>query len=111
MNYLYEDSELESYNKQIKPEIYTCRFIRKSLWFLKVILVRAFVSMCACCSLVGTYLTEIVFDLTNSRMKWNRTSMCLVLAELSGLLARATAPSLSTNTSMQFSDKDGTMKG
>ena len=66
--------------------------------------------MSACCPLVGTYLTEIVFDLTNSRMKWNRTSMCLVLAELSGLLARAIAPSLSTNTSMQFSDKDGTMK-
>ena len=72
--------------------------------------VSAFVRMSARCSLVGKYSTEIVFDLVNSRMKWKRTSMCLVLAELRGLFASEIAPPLSTNTLMQFSEIDGMMK-
>ena len=37
--------------------------------------------------------------------------MLLVLAELSGLVAKSTAPSLCANTFKHFSEKDGTIKG
>ena len=66
--------------------------------------------MYALCFLVGKYSTEVVFDRTNSRMKWDRASMCLVLAELSGVVAKAIAPSLSANTLKHFSERDGRMK-
>ena len=47
---------------------------------------------------------------TNSRTKWKRTSMCFVLAELSGLDASLIAPLLSTKTLIVFCERDGTGK-
>lgn len=66
--------------------------------------------MSARCSVVGTYSTAIVPDETNPLKKWKRTSMCFVLAELSGFDARLIAPSLSTYALMVFSEIEGTMK-
>ncbi|CAB1114332.1 unnamed protein product [Ectocarpus sp. CCAP 1310/34] len=54
--------------------------------------------MSACCSSVGTYSAVILPDLNSSRMKWNRTSMCLLLAELNGFSIKARAPLLSSRT-------------
>ena len=85
-------------------------FIKEPLWALKSAPTTALVRMSARCFLVETYLTESAFSLTNFRMKWNLTSMSLVLADASGLVTKAIASSLPANTLKNFSERDGTMK-
>lgn len=102
----HEDSKLKSHKKNHDA----CILIRKPLRSLNSAPFSALVGISARCSIVGTYSTEIVYGFTESQTKRNSTSVCLVLAELRGLLAQAIATSLSTKASKHFSARDGTTK-
>ena len=76
----------------LKTASYSGKFINLCRWYCRLLLLRALVSMSACCSDVDTNLIEMSPDLNNPRMKWYLTSMCLLRAELRGFCTKAIAP-------------------
>ena len=65
--------------------------------------VSGFVNISAACARLSTCSNFIFPSFTCSRMKWNRTSMCLLLSWLTGFFANSMADLLLTRITVPFS--------